>query len=241
MYIIQEFMKTNIEKELFNLEDKNFTEEYFELLINRFTHSSMALELDLGNIDSDKNAIKLNDYMISFKHLLELLPTSMEVDEELITSIANKVNEHSMYISNGYRKSGDFLAETKIPISKPENIQKDINELLKKYNEDWKDLDPFEREAKFHIAFIRIHPFEDGNGRTSRLILNYNLLRQKQAPVIITDDLTDYYYSFIANYDEENMARIFKIQSTKEHSIIHQLLDIRKEQDLIEEQHISIR
>lgn len=60
-----------------------------------------------------------------------------------------------MYISNGYRSGGEYYI---VDISKPLEITKDMSNLLQKYYEDWKDLDPFEREARFHIAFIRIHP-----------------------------------------------------------------------------------
>ena len=52
---------------------------------------------------------------------------------------------------------------------------KDIKRLLYKYNNTWSSLDYLKREALFHLEFIRIHPFEDGNGRTGRLLLNYNL------------------------------------------------------------------
>mgnify|MGYP000603397565 CR=1 FL=1 len=38
------------------------------------------------------------------------------------------------------------------------------------------DLNPIELAAWTHAEFVRIHPFEDGNGRTSRMIMNYQLL-----------------------------------------------------------------
>lgn len=47
----------------------------------------------------------------------------------------------------------------------------------------------YEREAKFHIEFERIHPFEDGNGRTGRIITNAHLLHNNFAPIIITSSM----------------------------------------------------
>lgn len=47
--------------------------------------------------------------------------------------------------------------------------------------------------AEFHYRFIRIHPFDDGNGRTARLLMNFILLRHGFPPVIIkTEDKRNY-------------------------------------------------
>lgn len=129
-----------------------FYEEYMELLINRVTHSTMSLERDLGNPDDSKNAIRLRDNMRAFKYLIA--NGDSLVTEELIVSVANIINASSVYISNGYRKVGDYLADTNIPISNPMNIRHDLLELLKKYYNEWQDMDSFEREAKFILNLL---------------------------------------------------------------------------------------
>lgn len=47
------------------------------------------------------------------------------------------------------------------------------------YNEEEQkgNLSPIELAALFHYRYIRIHPFEDGNGRIARLMVNYILSR----------------------------------------------------------------
>ena len=51
---------------------------------------------------------------------------------------------------------------------------------IKNFYEDLKikenELNPIELAAWTHAEFVRIHPFIDGNGRTSRLLMNYQLL-----------------------------------------------------------------
>lgn len=42
-----------------------------------------------------------------------------------------------------------------------------------------------ESAARLHVHFVGIHPFVDGNGRTSRLLMNFELLRRGYLPVII--------------------------------------------------------
>jgi len=53
---------------------------------------------------------------------------------------------------------------------------------------------PIERAAELHTRFVKIHPFVDGNGRTGRLLLNFELLKMGYPPAIIRkEDRLDYY------------------------------------------------
>lgn len=52
---------------------------------------------------------------------------------------------------------------------------------------------PVETAARLHYEFVRIHPFDDGNGRVARLLMNYVMLRAGYPPVIIkTEDKRGY-------------------------------------------------
>jgi len=42
--------------------------------------------------------------------------------------------------------------------------------------------------AEFHYKFIRIHPFDDGNGRTVRILMNFILMKSGYPPVVISSD-----------------------------------------------------
>lgn len=213
---------------MFDYSNKDpFYDEYIELLVNRITHSTMELEKDLGNPDDSKNAIRLRDNIRAFKYLIR--NADQVLSEEIIIRVANLINDSSIYISNGYRNIGKYLADSDIPISNPENIPNDMKQLLNDYYYAWKDLDPYEREAKFHIQFIKIHPFEDGNGRTSRLLLNFNLLKQNLPPVIITDELDENYKKYIYDESIEEMANLFRIESHKERTVFE---EIKKENHL---------
>lgn len=223
-------METRLDQEIFSEENKEFYEEYFELLIAKVTNANMELEHDLGNPANSKNAIRFKDNMKAFKYLIQTAFNPNSLSEEIIIEVANTVNQSAWYVSNGYRKIGaDTIDGSEVPISKHENVPHDMQVLLENYHTLWSNLDPYEREALFHIGFIRIHPFEDGNGRTGRLILNYNLLRQGLAPVILTTELEEYYHEFIKEFDEMSMARLFKNQSLQEKEIVDKLFQEYKE------------
>ena len=58
--------------------------------------------------------------------------------------------------------------------------------------------------AESHWRFLRIHPFDDGNGRTARLLSNYALLRKNLPPIVIKSADRDRYISGLQNADVGN-------------------------------------
>ena len=73
-----------------------------------------------------------------------------------------------------------------------------MNDLMNWYNEASlnKKLQPLEVAAELHYRFVCIHPFDDGNGRIARLLMNYHLLKNDCPPVIIkTADKKNYLFA----------------------------------------------
>lgn len=62
------------------------------------------------------------------------------------------------------------------------------------YNNEADQLHPIERAVKIHADFVGIHPFIDGNGRTSRLLMNLELMKAGYPPCVITVENRLAYY-----------------------------------------------
>lgn len=69
----------------------------------------------------------------------------------------------------------------------PEDTPAQMGDLMNWYRKETesKELHPVQLAALFHYRFVRIHPFDDSNGRTSRLLMNYILIRNGFAPAVI--------------------------------------------------------
>ncbi len=80
----------------------------------------------------------------------------------------------------------------------PEETPALMKDLIAWYNQEEakSELSPLELAALLHYRYIRIHPFEDGNGRIARLLVNYVLLRHN-CPMVV-----------IRSKDKENYLRV---------------------------------
>ena len=108
--------------------------------------------------------------------------------------------------------------------SQPKTIRNDLMYLYSDYiykNETCSsEKERFALEAWFHIKFLHIHPFEDGNGRTARILLAYNLIKNGLAPCVITNQIKRQYCDLIENSDYNGMTDLFESLSNKETEVI---------------------
>lgn len=85
----------------------------------------------------------------------------------------------------------------------PEETPALMTDLIQWYNEAEAkgDLSPIELASLFHYRYIRIHPFEDGNGRVSRLIVNYILYRHGYPMIVVKSADKDNYLTALNRCD----------------------------------------
>lgn len=103
-----------------------------------------------------------------------------------------------------YRNINVEIAGASHPVSQSYLVVEQMNELLKWYHSEEITIN---RIIEFSCKFVNIHPFIDGNGRTSRLIINLELLKLGYPPItILTLDRLEYYQildkSYYGDYQE---------------------------------------
>ena len=143
-----------------------------------------------------------------------------------VIEINKRVNQSDLDKVDGFKTTNnDILSATFTPVDK-ENVPTEMQKLFADYKNDFglEILDPYEdnissqehlrrcyeifkKEAIFHIRFERIHPFNDGNGRTGRIIMNQHLLKAGLAPVIIPGIMSDDYKRYIDSVDIDGFAK----------------------------------
>lgn len=95
---------------------------------------------------------------------------------------AGRYREENVEIAGASTTPPDFL-----------HLQTEMAALI-----DWRaeagEIHPIARAAELHTRFVKIHPFVDGNGRTGRLLLNFDLMKSGYPPAVIRkEDRLAYY------------------------------------------------
>lgn len=205
-------------------------EEYLKDLITRSTYHSNAIEGSTLTF-AETYAILYNDNSfkiqgkepreiyeaINHKKALELifeyLKENTDINEKLIKTINETINK-DIKDTKGYRKVQVFIRGSEHIPPEPEKIPNLMNYYVYNYNNSQEEI--FEKIAKYHIEFEKIHPFEDGNGRTGRLLLNYELLKNNLAPIVIAKEDRVKYFEYLRNNDNVGLAKWFKELSQNE-------------------------
>jgi len=87
----------------------------------------------------------------------------------------------------------------------PEETPAKMQELVEWFRKEKEkpEINPIILAALFHYKFIRIHPFDDGNGRVARILMNFILMQYGFPPVIIKTGDKENYFSVLQQADAE--------------------------------------
>ena len=89
----------------------------------------------------------------------------------------------------------------------PEEVPARIDDLLRWYESAKKDTYPLILAATFHYDFVKIHPFDDGNGRMSRILMNLILMQGGYPPAIIKMEKRSEYLAALSEADAGDLEK----------------------------------
>lgn len=166
---------------------------------NTLTLQETALVLQGITIDRKplKDHLEAVGYKEAFQYVEELAKQDKPLTEFEIKSI------HSLVLADRPEDKGTFrrvnvrIAGAMTEPVQPYMIEPKIEELLEDYKNWAQTMHVVERVALFHLRFESIHPFIDGNGRTGRLLMNLQLIKEGLPAVNIKySDRRSYYDAF---------------------------------------------
>ena len=149
-----------------------------------------------------KDVEEMNGHFLMFNKMLDTLdePLSQELIKQFHYELKSGVFEDR---ANGYA-IGDYKQRPNMigmyQTVRPENVTQEMNFLMDWYNNHEVNISVL---AEFHARYEGIHPFQDGNGRTGRLILFRECLKNGIVPVVIENANRNGYLEALKEYREE--------------------------------------
>ena len=191
---------------------KRLANSLHEKLIVEWTYNSNAIEGNTLTLSETK--VVLEGITIGGKSMVEHLETinhreailfieDLVANDEYLTEW-NIKNIHALILKEIDNQNAGRYRMENVVISGAEHIPPkyyEINDLMQKlvaeYRDEWQAYHPVIRATLLHGEFVKIHPFIDGNGRTSRLLLNFELMKNGYTPIIIKKENRAKYYEVL--------------------------------------------
>jgi Fic family protein len=157
---------------------------------------------------------QLHQLLLKEEHYLDAITSDGKPTRKLV-----KVGQYKTSNNHVQTATGEIFY-----FASAEETPAKIHDLLEWYKNKKAQIDvnPLILAAEFHYKFVLIHPFDDGNGRVSRILMNFILMMFGYPPAIIkTEDKENYFYAlreadnnnieFFIDYITVNLIRSLEI------------------------------
>lgn len=179
---------------------KEIVSNLHDNLVLSWTYHSNAIEGNTLTLKETKVALEgitvggktLREHFEAINHrdailfVEELVNNQQTLDEWSIKSL------HQLVLKNIDADNVGKYREVNVVISGAEHtppqalqVPEQMQAFIEWNNTDAGALHPVDRAARVHGEFVKIHPFSDGNGRTSRLLMNLELMKAGYPATVI--------------------------------------------------------
>lgn len=204
-----------------NIIPKSVLEKYELDFAIRYTHESTKIEGNTLSLIENKLIIEdrisvggkrlreiyeVENHNKAFNYIKDNINKGIKLDNNLIKDIHEILMDN--IIAGGIYRYVDvsITGASHKPPSRTEMHDR-LNVFY--YDLENKKLNPIKKAAWIHGEFVAIHPFEDGNGRTSRMLMNYILMENGYLPVNIKSENKTSYYEALDEYGKTNNLNPF--------------------------------
>lgn len=199
------------------IEGNTLTLRETQVVLEGITVGGKSIKEHLEAINHEKAILYLNDLMKEKNSITEWNIKSIHqlVLKDIDDENAGRYRRENVIIKGATHIPPDYL---KIP---------ELMETLVLSYEHWNEFHPIIQAALLHGELVKIHPFVDGNGRTSRLLMNLDLMNHGYNPVIIKkEDRLEYYEALDKAHATGDYTDFVKLITKLEIEILKKYLEL---------------
>lgn len=203
----------------------HLSEEQWQRFSELFTYNTNAIEgselnqkevkeiLEKDKWPKDKSKEDISEAYGVTEAIKFIRQTKEHISTELIKQIHKIIFENSKPYAGKLREKGievvvrDGLGNIVHQGAPSEKVQELLKELVEWYNKYKNKYPPILLASVVHNQFENIHPFQDGNGRVGRILMNNILIKHNLPPVNIDLKKRKRYYAALQEYENNHNTR----------------------------------
>lgn len=204
--------------------DRVALQSYDEAFLVRFTYNSAAIEgstltlADTGLVlegeflPSDASNKRLRDVFAArgiaegCEYAHEALESGRSLSEDLVKDLHERTALDCQPRTRGsYRTTAVYISGSETVPASPVRVRELMADLMFAYDRSCEPA--IVKAAAFHAMFEAVHPFQDGNGRTGRILLNYMLEQAGYPPIAIKASFRSDYLSALEDWQVRDNPR----------------------------------
>jgi len=214
-------IKRNFSKEYREL-PQPAKEKYLQNFMVKFTYDTNRIEgstltlretadlLEEGITPGDKSVTDVKEAEAHKKVFYEMLEYKGDLTlQKVLEWHQHLLKNTKPQIAGKIRTHGVAITGTDVELPTPVELGLLLRNFFKWYNKEKKKLHPLELAAIVHLKFVSIHPFTDGNGRISRLMMNFVLHKHGFPMLNISYKNRSAYYTALERAQTKKIGHIF--------------------------------
>ena len=180
-----------------------------------------------------KDFLDAKNHLEAIEYLFEVVANKREISQGLIKEL-NALILSDVKFTKAQDKDGNVIQKNATPgqyktqpnhvllpngdihqYVEPLQVPSQMEELINWINENENKLHPILTASIAHYNLVRIHPFDDGNGRGARILMNLILMKHNFFPAVISTEKKRKYLTALQEADKGNIYSFIKFMTSE--------------------------
>ena len=144
----------------------------------------------------------------AYRYVKDCIGKKLPMSEKIVKDI-HAILMENILVGGVYRNVDVYISGAQHTPPSPNEMYRQVKDFYADLGWKGSAFDPIMLAAWTHAEFVRIHPFPDGNRRTSRLLMNYQLMMNQFVPISIAKENRLSYYNALESYAVEGDLQPF--------------------------------
>lgn len=240
----------------------NYPKEYLDDVMIRFAYNSNAIEGNKLTLGQTKNVIlnktitttgiegvKLKDLYAAdnqkdaFEQMIYLANNDADLDMDTLLSLQFELTKNTIASAGKFKTQENYIAGADFKTASPSTVYQLMQEWLDntsyRINHTKNNDELIHTLMETHVEFERLHPFDDGNGRTGRELINFELAKHELPFLVVKVEDRPYYLQNLSDQNIDALVDYAKTRMNDEEKRYNAYVSQDKEQEKFYQEEVS--